>query len=281
MYMIAATLSLVIGWACIKTAGDRLPTAELVFLRSGVGLPLLIPSARLRAGSLWGHNIKLLILRGLAGCLGMICVFYGMTHLSMGDASVLLNTFPLFVALLAPFLLKEPTHPRVFLFAVIAFIGVAFIVKPSADIINVPAFVGLAGGFLVALAMIAVRKLRATENTWVITLWFTTIVAAGSLIPTLFNFVMPTMGEWLMMIIAGLILTLSQVFVTKAYGFAAASVIAPFAYAAVLWSYGLDILIWKFEPDMWSIIGSSIIILSSLGNMFFARKPCIRTGATS
>lgn len=281
VYMVAATLCLATGWVGIKFAGERLPTAEVVCLRSLVGLPLLIPIARMRAESLWGHNKRLLLLRGLAGLIGMMCVFYSMIHLNMGDASVLLNTFPLFVALLAPFLLKESTHPLVFLFAIIAFIGIGCIVRPTAEFINVAALIGLAGGFFVALAMIAIRKLRATENTWVIALWFSAVVTLGALPFMLMDFVMPTPREALMLLVAGCILTMSQLFVTKAYGYATAATIAPFAYAAVIWSYGLDILVWDFVPDFWSIVGSGIIIASSIGTMFFARKPYIKTGATS
>ena len=281
LYMIAATLCLAAGWVGIKFAGERLPTAEVVCLRSLVGLPLLIPVAKMRAGSLWGHNQKLLLLRGLAGLCGMMCLFYGIIHLNMGDASVLLNTFPLFVALLAPFLLKEPTHPRVFFFVIIAFIGIGFILRPTKEIINVAALIGLAGGFFVALAMIAIRKLRATENTWVITFWFSAVVAAGALPFMLMDFVMPTPREWLIILVSGTILTMSQLFVTKAYGYATAATIAPFAYAAVLWSYGLDMLVWDFVPDFWSIVGSGVIIVSSVGSMLIARKPYIKTGATS
>ena len=281
MYMTAATLCLAIGWVGIKFAGERLPTAEVVCLRALVGLPLLIPIVMKRSGSFWGHNHKLLLLRGLVGLIGMMCGFYGMIHLNLGDASMLLNTFPLFVALLAPFLLKEPTHPRVYLFTAIAFIGVGCIMRPTAEIFNIAALIGLASGLFVALAMIAVRKLRATENTLVITLWFSAVVALGALPFMLMDFVMPTPREALMLLIAGSVLTMSQLFVTKAYGYATAATIAPFAYAAVIWSYGLDMLVWDFVPDFWSIVGSGIVIASSIGTMFFARKPYIKTGATS
>ena len=281
MYMLAATLCLATGWVGIKFVGERLPTAEVVCLRSLVGLPLLIPIVAKRAGSFWGHNHKLLLLRGLAGLIGMMCGFYGMIHLNLGDASMLLNTFPLFVALLAPFLLKEPTHPRVYLFTAIAFIGVGCIMRPTLEIINVSALIGLASGLFVALAMIAVRKLRATENTWVITLWFSMVVFMGALPFMLMDFVMPTPREALMLLAAGSILTMSQLFVTKAYGYATAATIAPFAYAAVIWSYGLDMLVWDFVPDFWSIVGSCIVIASSICSMFLARKPYIKTGATS
>jgi len=281
IYMLAATFCLATGWVRIKFAGERLPTAEVVCLRSLVGLPLLIPIVAKRAGSFWGHNHKLLLLRGLAGLIGMFCGFYGMVHLNLGDASMLLNTFPLFVALLAPFLLKEATHPRVYLFTAIAFVGIGCIMRPTTEIINVAALIGLAAGLFVALAMIAVRKLRATENTWVITLWFSMVVFVGALPFMLMDFVMPTPSEALMLLVAGSILTMSQLFVTKAYGYATAATIAPFAYAAVIWSYGLDVLVWDFVPDFWSIVGSCIVIASSIGTMFLARKPYIKTGATS
>jgi len=279
-YMLAATVLLAIGWVGIKLVGKRLPTPEIVCLRALVGFLILLPIVRVRAKSMLGHNRRLLVLRSVVGLGGMMCGFYAMTHMNLGDASMLLNTFPLFVALLAPFFLKETSNPRVFLFAIIAFVGIGLILKPTSDIINSAALIGLASGVLVALAMIVLRKLRATDDSWVIALWFSAIITLGAAPFVFLDFIVPTAEEWLVIILAGSFLTVSQIFLTKAYGYADAQTIAPFAYCSVIWSYGFDILIWDYIPDVWSIVGSVIVIASSIFLMEVARRPRIRPGAT-
>jgi len=279
--MILTTICIATGWVGVKILGERLPTAEIVCFRSVVGLLILIPATYIRTKSLKGKNKRLLVIRGVTGFIGMMLAFYAMIQMNLGDASMLLNTYPLFVALLAPFFLKEASNPRVFALAIAAFVGIGFILKPTWDILNGGAFAALAAGISVAFAMIAIRKLHSTDNTWIIATWFTAIVAMGSLPFLIIGFVRPTFSEWLIIALTGFILTLSQIFVTKAYRYAKASIIAPFSYLAVIWSYLFDILIWKYVPDIWSAIGSAIVISAGVGILMISKRPVVKPAATS
>lgn len=279
--MIAATFFVAVGWVGVKILGEHLPISEIVFTRTLVGLIILIPLTRMKVGSLLGTNRKLLLIRGIMGLIGMMLAFYAMTKMSLGNASILLNTFPLFVALFSPFLLKESSNPRVLLLALVAFIGIGLVLKPSADILNGASLAGLAAGVAVAFAMISIRKLHATDSTWIIALWFSGVITLGALPLTAIEFIVPTWREILIILLTGSILTLSQLFMTKAYRYASADIIAPFAYLSVIWSYTADILIWDKVPDMWSAVGTAIIIGAGIGIILISRKPVIRPGATS
>ncbi len=279
--MIVSTVSIAAGWVGVKLLGERLPTSEIVFFRSLVGIIILIPIALYRTGSINGHNKKLLLARGIFGLIGMQMAFFAMTKMNLGDAAILLNTFPLFVALLAPFFLKERSNPGTFFLVVLAFVGVAFILKPTWDIFTGVALMGLAAGLMVAFAMMIVRKLHETESTWTIATWFSLIIVIGIAPLMAFQFIAPTVREIVIMLLMGSLLTLSQIFLTKAYRYAEASLIAPFAYLSVLWSYGFDILLWRHVPDLWSAIGSAIVIGSGVGIIILSRRPLVRAGATS
>lgn len=279
--MIAATICFATGWVCVKVLGTHMPSMEIAFFRAFIGFIILAPIAHKRTGSLRGHNHKLLIIRGIVGGAAMLLSFYSMTKINLGDAALLLNTFPLFVAFLAPFFLKEPSKPVIFVLIAVAFIGIGFILKPTNDLLNVPAFAGLAGGFLVAFAMMAIRRLHATDSTWVIAAWFSGVTSLVALPLLLFDFVVPTMTDAAILVGSGLVLTVSQVLLTKAYRYAPASIIAPFAYLSVIWSYGFDMLIWSHMPDMWSALGAVVVIGCSVGIMQLARRPVVRAGATS
>jgi drug/metabolite transporter (DMT)-like permease len=279
--MIAATICFATGWVCVKLLGSHMPSAEIAFFRAFIGLIILAPIAYKRTGSLRGKNHKLLVIRGIVGGAAMLLSFYSMTKINLGDAALLLNTFPLFVAFLAPFFLKEPSRPAVFVLIAIAFVGIGFILKPTNDLFNAPAFAGLAGGFLVAFAMMAIRRLHATDSTWVIATWFSGVTSIVALPLLLFDFVMPTMTDAAILIGSGAILTVSQVLLTKAYQYAPASIIAPFAYMSVIWSYGFDLLLWKHAPDVWSALGAVVVIGCSVGIIQLARRPVVRPGAPS
>ncbi len=281
MLVISATVCVALGWGGVKLLGARLPVPEIVFFRALAGLIVLAPLTYLRTGSLNGNNKKLLIARGVFGFIGMLLAFYAMTKISLGDAAMLLNTFPLFIALLAPFFLKESSSPWIFLLIAVAFIGVAFILKPTPAIFNGVAFAGLASGVSVAFAMMIIRKLHETDNTWIIATWFTAVIMIGAAPLMLLDFVLPTTAELVIIVFTGTILTASQLLTTKAYKYAEASILAPFSYLAVMWSYGLDIAIWSHLPDVWSLVGSIIVIGSGIGIIELAKRPIVRPGATS
>jgi drug/metabolite transporter (DMT)-like permease len=57
---------------------------------------------------------------------------------------------------------------------------------------------------------------------------------------------------------------IAQFAVTKAYAIASPSLIAPFEYAALIWSAILGYLIWGDVPDAWAVAGALLIIGSGV-----------------
>lgn len=270
VWMLAAETVYVACWCAIKMLGSRLPLFEIVFFRAFFSVLILAPLTWVRVGSFRFHNLRSLLMRSFFGYVAMFCSFYAMIHLNMGNASTLINTMPVFVAIFAPFLAAEPFSRRQFLFILLAFAGIALILKPDAGIIERTALVGLFSGIASALAMIGLRKLHATDGTLIITFYFTAFSAACSLPLAVRDFVMPTPSEWAWLVLIGAVITFAQLFMTRAYKFGHASSIAPFAYSAVILSYVAGLVFFGEIPDGWSIVGTAIIVASGVGVMLTA-----------
>lgn len=279
--MAIGTLGLAAGWALIKAQGDRIPLFEIVFFRGLAGFVILYPIARVRSGSLRGRNKTALLIRCVTGFTSMCLSFYAMTRLPLGDVSMLLNSYPLFVALLAPFFLKERTSLTTLALAAVAFAGIGFVLKPSIHILESGALAALAAGVLVSFVVIAIRQLHATDNTWVITTWFTAFVLVASALPAILDFVTPTKFDILLIVGTGIALTASQIFMTKAYQYGDAATIAPFAYLSVFFSYMFDIVFWDRIPDGWSIAGSALMIAAGIGIMLTGKRKIPHTESPS
>ena len=73
-----------------------------------------------------------------------------------------------------------------------------------------------------------------------------------------------TMMDWAIMIMLGVFGWMGHQLLTHAHSFAAANVLTPFGYSFILflttWSY----LVFDHLPDIWTVIGASIIITSGL-----------------
>ena len=88
---------------------DRFEPAELAAFRF---LGILIPS--LVAALRCGHHLfpagrrRLLLLRALLGTTSLVCKFYALRNMSLADASVILLSVPVFVAVFARIFLREP-----------------------------------------------------------------------------------------------------------------------------------------------------------------------------
>ena len=78
-----------------------IPWPMLALARALFGLAVALAVARARGGSLAVRDRATMWERSVFGSLGMLCTFYALTHMPLGDATALLNTTPLWIALLA------------------------------------------------------------------------------------------------------------------------------------------------------------------------------------
>ncbi len=265
LLMISAELLFACSWAMIKWLGGRLPVFEVVFFRATLSLVVLTAIMLWRGSSFRGKNYKLLIVRGALGFLGIATSFTAMIKMNLGNASMLLNTFPLFVALLAPFMIGERFKRVNFIFVAIAFAGIGLIMKPTHHIFHNVALLGLLSGVFAALSVITVRRLTVTDTSSVITFYFTLITAIAATPVAMGEFVMPTKLEWLLLVSMGSAVTIGQLLMTRAYSFARAATISPFAYVSVLGAYIFGIIIWGDVPDMLSVAGGVMIVAAGIG----------------
>src|SRR5688572_8318972 len=146
--------------ALVKLAGSGIPNQELVALRS---LASILPILAL----FWWRGVPLrpvrpgwLLLRGLLGYIAISCWFLSLNRLALPDAVMIQYTSPVFTALMAPVVLREPSRPRDRWALLVALAGVAIVLRPGAGVTSTGALIGLAGAVSSAGAYMTVRALR-------------------------------------------------------------------------------------------------------------------------
>jgi len=159
------------------------------------------------------------------------------TKISLLNATLLFNTTPLFVPILAIFLLKTKVPFALWLSLILGFIGVVFIIKPQELLLRDPGnLIGLSAGLIQALAFIFVKKLTATEPVSRINFYFFTISALMLLPYILYSWENPPPLVWFWALCAGFMTFSAQFFIVKGYQYADASHVGPFQFASVLFS---------------------------------------------
>lgn len=260
----------------IKAASAHVPAGEAVFFRSVFALPIilgwLLVRGDLRTGlkvaSPMGH-----FWRGFVGTAAMGMGFAGLGLLPLPEVTAIGYAAPLLTVILAAMFLGEQV--RLFRLAAVAMgmLGVLIVLGPrlstfSQDTVDKTAALGamlvLMSAFCAALAQIYIRKLVATEQTSAIVFYFSVTSAVLSLCTLPFGWVWPTATEAALLVGAGLLGGLGQIFLTSAYKFAPASVVAPFDYASMIFAIVIGFVFFQEIPDKRTLIGASIVILAGV-----------------
>ncbi len=251
--------------ALVKHVTRELPVTEVAFMRGLFGLVMLLPILLRQHGPLaLGTRVPHLhLLRTALGVSALYCFFYALSALPLADGMLLKMTSPLFMPLIAAWWLGERLRPAVWLAVGIGFAGVALIVQPEGRIAPA-ALAGLAGGLFAAGAKVTVRRLARSEPTVRIVFWFSTGMTLATLPPMFWTWQSPSPQLWMWLALMGLMGMLGQLLLTRGYGLAPASRIAPFTYASVVYGALYGWLFWGEVLDTVFVIGALLIGLAGL-----------------
>ena len=130
--------------ACAKKLLPHTPTQAVVLSRGLLMTVVFVALARRRGVPVVGRKPGMLLVRGLLGYGALSCYFWSVQHLPLGDAVLLQYSHPVFVALIAPLVLREPTRPMQLVLVGAALAGVALIVQPTGTLRSA-ALIGVLG----------------------------------------------------------------------------------------------------------------------------------------
>jgi drug/metabolite transporter (DMT)-like permease len=266
----AGALSFSIMSALAKLAGERIPTQEIIFFRALITTLLTVIALRRRRISMLGTERGLLLLRGLFGFGALSCFLWAVVRLPLADTTVLHFTHPVFTALLAAVVLKETLRRQEVALAVLALAGVVVVARPGfifgvvQGLDPVAVWVAMAGAALSAAAYVTARRLTRTNDPLVIVLAFAVVALFGSLPGTLSVFVLPIGWEWLFLLGVGVATQGGQVFVTRALKVEKAGRVMAVGYLQIVFAALWGALLFSELPDLWTWIGASVIIGSTL-----------------
>ncbi len=265
LYMIVAAALFAAMGALAKRAATDLPNEMVVFFRSAIGLLVLLPLlARRGMPSLRTRRPVGHVLRSLVGLGSMYCFFYALAHMPLAEAVLLNYSAPLFIPFVAWVWLGERAPYRLLAVIALGFIGVAVILKPGFAIFTPVSLVGLASGLLAAVAMGGVRGLLSSEPTFRIVFYYSLVSALGSALPLFWTWRWPPAHLWLVLLGIGVSASLAHLFMTRAYAYAPAAQIGPFAYATIVFATLLGWSMWGEVPDVMAITGAIIVIVAGV-----------------
>lgn len=258
----------------VRLAGD-VPTMQKAFFRNIVAAILAaVLLARSKSGfSFQKKNLPDLLLRSSIGTAGILCNFWAVDHLRIADANILNKLSPFFAILMSIFILKEKPSRIEWLSVLLAFIGAAFVAKPSAGIASFPALIAILGGFTAGTAYTYVRKLGLEGERGPVVVMFFSAFSTLVLLPNLLLHYHPmTMKQLIFLIFAGMSAAGGQLSITTAYQNAPARDISVFDYSQVVYAAIFGLILFGEIPDVWSIAGYVIIIGTAFAKWYLLTR---------
>lgn len=276
--MLAAVFFMSTMDVAFKMLVEDFHSFQVVFFRCAFSFPLFAAWILIYDRTLFrthypaGH-----LLRGMLGIIMLFAVGECFRELQLADAYTLFFAAPLLITLLSGPVLGEAAGLTRVVAALIGFLGVIVVLRPSASgLIGYGAAMGLLGMVAYAFTTLLLRRLGDRDATVTIAFWFVTVcgIGAGFLaIP----FWRPVSDEhWILMIGLGVTGTFGQVFLTAAFRRASAAIVAPFDYTHMIFAVIYGLAFWGYLPDARTWLGAGIIIASGLFIIYRERRIRVR-----
>ncbi len=259
--MLQAAIAFSIMGIFVKLLGHRVPSLQIVFYRSLIGLILTIFYARHQSISIVGKHHFLLILRGFSGFIALIFFFYAIVNLPLGTAILLNYTAPFFVILFSFIWMREKVSFSKISIILMSFCGVFLLMQGDNLEWNRASFSAVASAFFAGLSYTTIRSIKEKESHLTIIFYFTLISTILSGVVCLNHFILLDMKDLCLLLCTGVVAFYAQIWLTQAYRYAKASVVSPFSYLTPMLAYCYGLIFWQEKISILGGMGIALILL--------------------
>jgi drug/metabolite transporter (DMT)-like permease len=271
LLMVCAALLFSVMGVCVKVASSLYGTGELVFYRSLVGALVVFGVTRWRGESLATRVPAMHFWRSASGIAGLMLWFYAIGGLPLATAMTLNYMSSVWMAL---FLIGGSVlvgagrvDGRLVAAVLTGFAGVALVLRPTVDQQQLwHGLTGLLSGMLAALAYLQVTALgRAGEPAPRIVFYFSLGgLAAGALWMVVQGTSQHTPRGVALLAAIGLLATLAQMMMTRAYRIGTTLVNASLQYLGIVFSFVFGALLFDDAVSTGAVAGIVLIVAAGL-----------------
>lgn len=264
--MIVASGLFAVQGALVKTGLEQLAPLELVFFRGFVCALVVFAYARLRGLSLASSRPIGQLAFGVIAAVSLALYFVAIGMLPLVTATALNYTAPLFIALFLGLQLPRRSAATM-LWVAAGFVGACLVLQPSfSDGSPTGVMLALLSGVTGAAAYLLLGRLgRSGEPQRVTAFYFSAVVVLLAGIPTLARgFSIVAWDQLALVVTIGLLATLAQLAVFKAYAISTPLIPSTLSYSVVIFSSLLGAWLWGDQLGFWEALGIALIVASGV-----------------
>jgi drug/metabolite transporter (DMT)-like permease len=218
------TLGSVVFFALMAVLVKAIPNVssyQTTFFRFAIGLGIISILSLFGIIQLRFNDKKNLFWRGLVGGVAVYLFYLAILKLGVGKGSVYIYSYPVFATLFSMLILKEKVEPIKFVVIFISFAGLVLLsVGGGAESLagmGIYELMAIAGSVITGLAVVFVKKLHDSDNSYAI--FFSQCIVGFwlFLIPSGATQAAGNMTEVLLLVLVGVVATIGQLFMTEGY----------------------------------------------------------------
>lgn len=278
-FMVLAMLLLPGIDALAKLVSGSISAGQAAWARFFFQVLLLAPFVAWQGGLKWERSLWAHAARGVLISVATLLFFSAIKVMPLADAIAIFFVQPFIVTLLAAAILGETFGWRRMLAIAVGFSGALLIIKPSYEAFGLTALLPVGTAVAFAFYVILTRWLVRTATPLSMQFLagiFGLMTMSGALAfghaydIAIITPTWPTLREWQLLALLGLIATTGHVLVVLAYYRASVAVLAPFQYLEIVSATILGYALFGNLPDLATWTG--IVIIVSAGLFVFYRE---------
>ncbi len=262
--MVLSSLGFSLMSVMVALTADTIPLFEQLFFRNFIIAIIAFVTVKRQKASLFGAKSSrpYLVARSLTGFVGIITSFYASGNADQGDVSILTRMSPFIVTVLAVIFLKEKVTKYQIIALIIAFAGAVIVANPQMNSNVFPLFIALVSAVFGGVAYTMISLLKGKENSSTIVFYFSAFTTVLTIPMMLMDFVIPSLEDFIILILIGVFGGMGQLFITAAYTCAKASSVSIYNYAGIIFSMILGYALLGQNVGFASAIGAVLVVVA-------------------
>ena len=264
------------SFSAMAVAGRELAgiydTFEIMMYRSFVGVFVVVSLALLTGAwrQINTRNFSLQIWRNLAHFTGQNLWFYAVTVIPLAQVFALEFTSPLWVIVLSPLILGERLTKVRALAAVLGFVGILVVARPTIEGINAGVITAAASAIFFALTIMFTKRLTRTQTITTILFYLTVTQLVFGVVMAGYDgdIALPTLTHGPLLLLIGVAGLVAHYCLTTALSIAPATVVVPIDFIRLPVIAIIGMLVYAEALDIWVFVGAAIIFAGNYINLW-------------
>ena len=253
-------MDLIVKWS------ENYPVGEVLFFRGFCGIiPLFFLIPRERYFDFYKTNRGFLhFKRCIAGLIAIVAIFIALRKLPLATVVSISFAAPIFTTIMSIFLLNEKVGLYRWIAGLVGCVGILVISEPGYNSLNLYYLYPIVFCLGLSYVAIAIKQLSSSEPVWLISFYFSLSIMIVSFVTIPQGWLLPSIKDLFLLSLLGIMGGLANLWLTQSYKLSDVSLVTPLKYLALVFAILFGYLIWGEIPTYTTLIGSTLVIISSI-----------------